>query len=705
MKKIITYGSFDLFHEGHYRLLQRAKEMGDYLIVGVTTQQYDESRGKLNIVDSLDERIENVKKSGFADKIIVEDHSGQKVEDIQKYGIDVFAIGSDWQGAFDYLKDFCEVIYLERTKNISSTLLRERKHPIIRIGVIGTGRIAERFIPEAKYVSGITIFSVYNPNAANAQRFAQKFELNAYSDNLEQFLNGVDAVYIASPHETHYDYAKTVLHHGKHVLCEKPMALKKAHAKELFEIAREKRCVLLEAIKTAYCPGFAQLVGIAKSGAIGKICDVEACFTRITPAGIRETIDSEYGGGFLEFGSHTMLPIFKMLGTSYKEVRFDSILAENGIDLYTKATFIFDQGMALSKSGVGVKSEGQLLIAGTKGYILAESPWWLTESFEVRYEDSTKREKYFVKFLGEGLRYEISDFAYMINGHEDRSFRFTREESVAMADTMERFLRKREEERKVRNQNSGVKIWAHRGCSYSYPENTLEAFEAACLIQGLTGIELDIQLSKDGELVVIHDETIDRTTNGNGKVKDYTLEELKKFKIAYFNEKGENIGTKIPTMRETLDLIASHCRKKGLLINIELKNNNEPYLGMEEKIIKLVEIYGLEEYIVFSSFSEESLWRLRVLDPSVKIGILKGKLSDCLRVAEEQERVAMHPSIDGIDVELPKGSTPKVIRCWNGSEPFYKQQNHVKKIYDLLYAGKRGVTDFITNIPEEYLGK
>lgn len=137
MKKVITYGSFDLFHEGHYNLLKRAKELGDYLIVGVTTEQYDESRGKLNIVDPLDKRIEHVRQSGFADEVIVEDHPGQKVENVQKYGADIFAIGSDWAGAFDHMEQFCEVVYLERTKNVSSTLLRSRQYPIIRIGVIG----------------------------------------------------------------------------------------------------------------------------------------------------------------------------------------------------------------------------------------------------------------------------------------------------------------------------------------------------------------------------------------------------------------------------------------------------------------------------------------------------------------------------------------------------------------------------------------
>lgn len=448
MKKVITYGSFDLFHEGHYNILKRAKALGDYLIVGVTTEQYDESRGKLNIVDSLDKRIENVRKTGFADEIIVEDHPGQKVEDVQKYGIDIFTVGSDWAGSFEFMKQFCEVVYLERTKNVSSTILRVQNYPIIRIGVIGTGRIAERFVPEAKYVSGVIVNSVYNVNLESARKFGERFELDLYTDSLEEFFDKVDAVYVASPHETHYDYARMALERGKHVLCEKPLSFKREDAEELFRLAHKNKCVLLEAIKTAYCPGFVQMIGIAKSGVIGNIRDVEACFTRLTAPELRERTDVLYGGGFTEFGSHTLLPIMKLLGTNYKEVRFDSILDEKGIDLYTKASFVYEHGMALSKSGVGVKSEGQLVIAGTNGYILAESPWWLTQYFEVRFEDPSKKERYFTKFLGQGLRYEISDFAYMIQGHRGRSFKFTEEESIAMAGVMEKFLAKRESERK-----------------------------------------------------------------------------------------------------------------------------------------------------------------------------------------------------------------------------------------------------------------
>lgn len=446
MKKVITYGSFDLFHEGHYNLLKRAKALGDYLIVGITTEQYDESRGKLNIIDSLIERIDNVRATGFVDEVIVEDHEGQKVEDIQKYGVAIFTVGSDWTGKFDYLKDYCEVVYLDRTRNVSSTILRVKERPIIQLGVVGTGRIAGRFVPEVRAVSGITVCGVYNPHKDSAEDYAQRFELGFYTDDYGKFLREVDAVYIASPHETHYRYAKEALLMGRHVLCEKPMVFQRAQAEELFELAHKKGCVLMEGIKTAYIPGFQKLLGIVKSGMIGEVKDVEACFTRLTPEDKREMKDASFGGGFTEFGSYTLLPILKLMGLDYQEVRFDSILAENGIDLYTKASFVYENGFAMSKSGVGVKSEGQLIIAGTKGYILAESPWWLTKSFEVRYEDAGRIEKHATRYLGYGLRYEISDFVHMINGYEGREYKFTPEESIAMAGVMEQFLKKRNSE-------------------------------------------------------------------------------------------------------------------------------------------------------------------------------------------------------------------------------------------------------------------
>lgn len=440
MTRVITYGTFDLFHEGHYRLLQRAKALGDYLIVGVTTEAYDKARGKLNVVDSLVTRIENIKKTGFADEIIIEETPGQKVNDIRKFHIDIFAIGSDWAGAFDYLKDYCEVVYLERTKNISSTMLREQNSPIQRIGIIGTGRIAERFIQEARLVSGVSTQGVYNPHTESAIRFADKWEIEHYK-NIEEFYEAVDIVYIASPHETHYQYIRTALEHGRHVLCEKPMVLVKKQADELFAYAKEKNLILFEGIKTAYCPGFNKLLGIACSGTIGSIRNVEACFTKLEKPDSRELTDKVYGGSFTELGSYIMLPILKLLGKDFTSIQFDTINDESGLDIFTRVSLKFPTGIATATCGLGVKSEGRLLIAGTKGYIVVEAPWWKTTYFEVHYEDATKIEKYSETFLGDGLRYEISDFLSMINGSSISEFKLTRGESVALAGIMEQFMK------------------------------------------------------------------------------------------------------------------------------------------------------------------------------------------------------------------------------------------------------------------------
>lgn len=442
MTRVITYGTFDLFHEGHYRLLQRAKMLGNYLIVGVTTEAYDKARGKLNVVDSLVTRIENVRKTEFADEIIIEESPGQKVNDIRKFHIDIFVIGSDWTGVFDYLKDYCKVVYLERTKNISSTMLREQNSPIQRIGIIGTGRIAARFIPEARLVSGISTQGVYNPHIDSARRFAEQWEINAYP-TLEEFYDAIDIVYIASPHETHYKYIMSALQHNKHVLCEKPMVLQQKQAEEVFAYAKERKLILFEGIKTAYCPGFHKLLGIACSGMIGSIRNVEACFTKLGNQENRELTDFLYGGSFTELGSYVILPILKLLGQNFECIRFDTIQNDDGLDIFTKVSLNYSLGVATATCGLGVKSEGRLLISGTQGYIVVEAPWWKTSYFEVHYEDAAKVDKYSETFLGDGLRYEISDFLSMINGTSNSEFKLTHGESIKLADIMEQFMKQK----------------------------------------------------------------------------------------------------------------------------------------------------------------------------------------------------------------------------------------------------------------------
>ena len=444
MKKVITYGSYDLFHEGHYQLLKRAKELGDYLIVGVTTENFDRMRGKLNLVDPIKVRMDNVWNTGFVDEIIVEDHEGQKIEDIQRYGIDIFTLGSDWVGRFDYLKDYCEVVYLPRTIGISSSELRNRKQKIVRVGIIGTGRIAPRFLKETSFVSGIEVTAAYNPEKKSARSFEKKYQIPVWTSRFEDFLKETDAVYVASPNETHSEYVRMAMMAKKHVLCEKPMTFTYAEAVELYDLAKKQDVTLMEGIRTAYLPGFQQLLSVARNGSIGDICDVEACFSRLGNPDSREMTDHKYSGAFLEYGSYGMLPIFKLLGKDYQDVQMESVYGKNGIDIFTKVQFRYDNSLATAKAGAGVKSEGELIIAGTKGYIVVPAPWWLTRGFDVRYEDPSKFDHYESSFSGDdGLRYEISEFISKINGTGGNDYKLTAEESIAMADVVEKFMIKR----------------------------------------------------------------------------------------------------------------------------------------------------------------------------------------------------------------------------------------------------------------------
>lgn len=440
MKKVITYGTYDLLHQGHINLLRRARELGDYLIVGVTNDSFDRDRGKLNVRNNVLERVEAVKATGLADQIIIEDYVGQKIDDIQKYDVDIFAIGSDWEGKFDYLKEFCEVVYLPRTKGISSTMLREESTTIVRIGIIGCGRVARRFPAEADEVSGVKVVAAYDVNPMAAHLLAEKYEDIIVYDNLQQFYEVVDAVYIATPHLTHYDYIKQSIAEGKHVLCETPMVLKADRAKEVYYLAKERGIFMMEANKTAHCPAFNHLMVMIKSGLIGEVVDVEASLSKLwdDDMSLREFDPEQAGGSMYELGSYPLLPILKLCGIHYENLNLYSRI-KDGVDMYTKGVFRYQNAVCSFKVGLGVKTEGNLIISGTKGYAYVPAPWWKTDYFEFRYEDQNQNKKFFYKWDGAGLRYEIQEFISCIVNHRLSTARLRRRESICMAEIMQQF--------------------------------------------------------------------------------------------------------------------------------------------------------------------------------------------------------------------------------------------------------------------------
>lgn len=413
MVKVITYGTYDLFHYGHQKLLERAKALGDYLIVGVTAEDFDKARGKINVEQSLMERIEAVKKTGLADEVIVEEYEGQKIDDIQRYDVDIFAIGSDWVGKFDYLKEYCKVVYLDRTQGVSSTEIRSVRN-LVKLGLIGRHISISKYAAETSYVNGLIISAVL-PEDKDA--FLRAFpNMDSVVSDYDELLDKVDAVYIASHPSYHYQHIRQALLKHKHVLCESPMALTVRQYDELNEIANMHGVILMDAIKAAYSMAYNRLILLLKGGKIGRIVSVDAICTSLRINEKEPLMLKTKWNTICEWGPTALLPIFQLLGPSYnsKVITSNFIDRSQHFDLFTKIAFVYDHSVASIKIGKGVKSEGELIISGTEGYVYVPAPWWKTDYFEIRYEDTNKNRRYFYQLDGEGIRYELVSFVKAI---------------------------------------------------------------------------------------------------------------------------------------------------------------------------------------------------------------------------------------------------------------------------------------------------
>ena len=419
MIKVITYGTYDMFHYGHKRLLERAKALGDYLIVGVTSDDYDKTRGKINNQQSLMERIAAVEETGIADEIIVEEYEGQKIDDIRRLGVDIFTVGSDWEGYFDYLNEFCKVVYLPRTEGVSSSEVRAEKRKL-RIGLVGSAVFRTKFIKESKYVNGVEVVGAYTTHLDDESDNSEIF----YTDNYDELLEKVDAVYIISKPEKHFRHTKKALEAGKHVLCESPIAYAKEECKELYTLASKKKLILMDAIKTAYSTAYERLILMAKSGKIVKVLSVDTVCTSLRDGISIEGVDlSKKWNSMCGWAPAAMLPVFQIFGTEYKDKVFYTKFQDKNenIDAFTKIDFVYPSGVGSVKVAKGAKAEGEMIIAGTEGYIYVPAPWWKTDYFEVRYENQEDNKRFFYQLDGEGIRYEIVAFAKAIESGRNLS--------------------------------------------------------------------------------------------------------------------------------------------------------------------------------------------------------------------------------------------------------------------------------------------
>ncbi len=425
MRKVITYGTFDLFHQGHYNILKRAKDCGDYLIVGVTGENYDAERGKLSVQDSLSKRIENVKKTGFADQIIVEEYLGQKISDILKYNVDVLVVGSDWKGKFDHLRKYCEVIYLERTKDISSSLLRENILNIYKFGIVSDTLYDDEAVIESKSVSGIHVECVFSEDPDLAKKFAEKYELDKGYNNYDEFLNNVDIVYIKILQDKRADFVRRALKQKKHVVCDVPETLDIEESKELAALAKENGVVLLDNMSTMYLQSFNQLSWITRGNLIGDIVSIKLSISK-------DTFNSMDDKSIMDVAYYPICVVIKLLGDQYKNCRCKIIRDADDKILYSMITLDYENTIALIELGMDLSVEDGTLITGTEGMIFIPDDWWNLGYFKMKGKCENKFKRYSYNFDGNGFRYMLQFLLQIIKNETVSVPGITNEESTAI---------------------------------------------------------------------------------------------------------------------------------------------------------------------------------------------------------------------------------------------------------------------------------
>ena len=438
MRKVITYGTYDLLHRGHVRLLKRAKALGDYLVVGVTADGFDRIRGKINVCQTLNERMRAVQELGIADEVIVEEYEGQKIDDIKKMDIDVFTVGSDWVGKFDYLREYCEVVYLDRTRGVSSTEIRSGRERL-RMGFVGKRTLVEKYVGESAFVNGVDPACVLLDGAKEDAAVCIPVDS---VESYDELLHRSDAVYLASRPSLHYQQAKLALEAGVHVLCESPIADTAEAFDELRALAASRGLVLADAIKTAYATAYHRLLLLVKSGRIGRVLSVRAVCTSLADlSGDNSSTLADKWPSSRAWGPTALLPVLQVLGTGYRSFDFVKapLAGHGGFDAFGEVRLVYPDGYGEAVFGKAAKSEGSLVVSGTDGYIYVPAPWWKTDYFEVRREDPSQNRRYFFQLDGEGIRNELVEFARAVERGGDCGFFVEPDVSGSIVELLERF--------------------------------------------------------------------------------------------------------------------------------------------------------------------------------------------------------------------------------------------------------------------------
>ena len=427
MKKVITYGTFDLFHKGHYNILKRAKEYGDYLIVGVTGETYDIGRGKLSVHDSLATRIENVKNTGLVDEIIVEEYLGQKIGDLIKYDIDYFVIGDDWKGKFDHLSRYCEMVYLERTKGISSTEIREKSFDQYKIGIVCDETDDNEIVKEAKLVNGFEVKNVYSNDKEISEAFKEKYDIENIFYDYDSLIEASDIIYIRCQIEDRVNYIRQALESGKHVIYDSPATYKTKELEELIGLSKKNNVILMENIKMVHIYVFNQLLWMTQGGLIGDILSFNCSISKN---------DDARSNLFYDLSSLTLLPMLKIMGQNYEKAEY--MVTKDGEDIeFASMNFVYPNARAVINVGNKIRVDNQLEIIGTEATIRMKENWWRSKSFSIHKPGESEAEIYNTNFEGNGFRYLIKAMSTMLKNNRIESMGVFEDESLKIVEILE----------------------------------------------------------------------------------------------------------------------------------------------------------------------------------------------------------------------------------------------------------------------------
>lgn len=268
---------------------------------------------------------------------------------------------------------------------------------------------------ESKYVNGVQISGICTDDISNLSDSLAN--LPVVTNSYDELYSCCDAVYIISSPEKHRDDVVKSLNAGKHVLCEAPIALSVTDYQYLIQTAKNRNLILMDGIKTAYSTAFNRMILLIKGGLIGKVVSVDATCTSL-----RDLSDGADKWNAMTFWGPTgLLPVFDIFGTNIRQKEIISHVKSDDqtCDLFSKINLLYRDSVASVKIGQGVKSEGELIVSGTKGYIYVPAPWWKTDYFEVRFENQSENRRFFYQLEGEGIRFEILSFVRQIrNGNK-----------------------------------------------------------------------------------------------------------------------------------------------------------------------------------------------------------------------------------------------------------------------------------------------